>query len=135
MPAKSKKQRLIAKVSSTDSKARVLAVCVSVILTSGPRLPKSGACINVEAEVSYVRFGDLLEISELFNALCEKWPKFSGDYLYPVPSPYPGILPVELYQYMPHIPKWSGQYGALRREMLEFVRDEAFRLDLLATKE
>ena len=47
----------------------------------------------------------------------DNWDKFSGDYMYPVPSPDENMTPEEYYYYTPN--KWGGEYGKLRMDLLD----------------
>ena len=48
------------------------------------------------------------------------WPKFSGDMDFPIKDPYNEISAHKAYSYLP---KWTGEYGALRFELLDHVID------------
>jgi len=50
----------------------------------------------------------------------ECWDKFSGNWLYPVPSPDKEITPEDYY--IEHN-KWTGEYGKLRMELLDHLID------------
>ena len=48
------------------------------------------------------------------------WPKFSGDIDFPINDPNGIELAHNVYD---HLPKWTGEYGALRFELLDHVID------------
>ena len=48
------------------------------------------------------------------------WPKFSGDVCWPINDPF-GIETA--YNVYDQLPKWTGEYGALRFELLDHVID------------
>ncbi|ALY07230.1 hypothetical protein VmeM32_00244 [Vibrio phage vB_VmeM-32] len=52
------------------------------------------------------------------------WKHFSSDYSYPVPCPNNHLSPGEAYQ---ELEKYSGQYGALRLDLLEHIIVECER--------
>ena len=78
----------------------------------------SGTCARVSYFPADVVYKWLLE-------KFQKWPKFSGSLLYPVPSP---DWRAEDFSYRTanHTVMWSPfhPYGALRRELLQFLIDE-----------
>ena len=55
----------------------------------------------------------------LKQAFCT-WPKFSGDVQFPINDPYNEVSAPRAYDYLP---KWIGEYGALRFELLDHVID------------
>ena len=56
------------------------------------------------------------ELTVLFKA----WEKFSGIVLYPVPSISADLSPIDAYR---SNPRWTGEYGELRRELLQHCID------------
>ena len=48
------------------------------------------------------------------------WPKFSGDMNFPIKDPHEIE---EAYMVYDQLPKWIGEYGELRRELLDHVID------------
>lgn len=54
------------------------------------------------------------------RAVAKRWPKWSGDSVYPVPDSE--LLPDDAYQQYDE--KWQGEYGDLRRELLDFLIEE-----------
>jgi hypothetical protein len=61
-----------------------------------------------------------------FKALCVQWPKFSGDDVFPVPSPYPEDTAASVYLYGPSKNMWDPghPYGALRYELLDWCIEQ-----------
>lgn len=55
-----------------------------------------------------------LELTEAFT----HWPRFSGNKAYPVPH---SVLTPEKAYYSKKLPKWEGEYGEARKELLEFL--------------
>ena len=53
----------------------------------------------------------------LKQAFCT-WPKFSGDKDYPINDPYNEVSAHRAYGYLP---KWVGEYGELRWELLDHI--------------
>ena len=68
-----------------------------------------------------------------FREACKRWPKYSGNPVYPVPAP-PSFFKTDAARgwhhdraamvCYPDYSKWTGAYGALRFELLEFVIEE-----------
>lgn len=90
--------------------------------------PAIGICNNVTSEVHH-------HYDALLTELMESWPKFSGISNFPVPAPE-GFVPegtdfaeadlcVSAYY---GLPKWEGDYGALRMELLAYMIDECRRI-------
>jgi len=53
------------------------------------------------------------------------WPKFSGSRMFPVPSPIRSRTAEWAYE---NLPKYTGEYGALRKELSQFMSDYAIAL-------
>lgn len=66
------------------------------------------------------------EVYDLMTFYWEKWPKYSGIRLFPVPGPM-GEYALEAWG--DHIDKWSGPYGDLRKDLLNFLI-ESIKKDL-----
>ena len=85
-----------------------------------------GICVNVENYI-YEHFPQSHHIcvDEIIGVLARQWPKYSGCDTYPVPAP-------KKYQQKPdphcwafcYLPNWQGEYGDLRRELLDFLIEE-----------
>lgn len=59
----------------------------------------------------------LYELPHLFS----DWDKFSGDMFHPVPDPH-GLSPLDAFVNSDN--KWSGEYGKLRIDLLDFMIQE-----------
>ena len=90
-----------------------------------------GICGNIECKVDHamaVKFpeyeindDDLIMYSpRIFRRAFCTWPKFSGDAAWPINDPL-GIE--EAHNAYTKLPKWIGEYGALRFELLDHVID------------
>lgn len=55
--------------------------------------------------------------------VAESWQHYSGDYFYPVPSPYSDISPKRMFVRTVH--KWEGKYGTLRKDLAKYLADHA----------
>lgn len=76
-----------------------------------------GICTNVD---NHIHPNDSLAVDQLLKRLFVKWPKFSGDVVYPVPSPSAGESPKRAFE----MSRWVGPYGDLRRELLDFLIEQ-----------
>ena len=78
--------------------------------------PNVGICNIIECKASS-------NIYTVWVNTCDEavksWDKFSGNHLYPVPSPDKDKLPGECYLYVEN--KWDGEYGKLRMELLDHL--------------
>lgn len=68
-----------------------------------------------------------LRLQWQFEAIAKKWPHYTGNDRYPVPSPYETTA-IEEYQWRIQQgylysdgDMWSGRYGQLRKDLLAFV--------------
>lgn len=78
-----------------------------------------GICSNLRNKV----YGEGLDPYELWLIMQQAfytWPKFSGDINYPINDPYNEVSAHRVYD---QLPKWTGEYGALRFELLDHVID------------
>ena len=84
---------------------------------------KYGICINLsdkvnrqveESEESEERYDSWEILKQAFYT----WPKFSGDEAYPINDPKGIETPHNVY---PKLPKWVGEYGELRFELLDHI--------------
>jgi len=48
-----------------------------------------------------------------------RWPEYSGEPVYPVPSPVSGESPMSLYRFTDDV--WAGEYGAARLRLVDFL--------------
>lgn len=123
--------RPIIQVPLTASPGEILRACAELILEHGPYYP-AGICLNLAMEMSIWMQSDdasgpeakmlSIAVTDLFKHLSSDWPHFSGDHCFPVPWPDRSLEPQEAYD---RENKWEGEYGDLRRNLLEFVRDHA----------
>lgn len=70
----------------------------------------TGICWHINNEID-INF-DHSVLCDLFSS----WDKFSGEYNYPVPSPNSDMTPRSAFS---NLPKWKGEYGKLRKELLK----------------
>lgn len=123
--------RPIIQVPLTASPGEILKACADLILEHGPYDP-AGICLNLVMEMStWMQIKDASgfevrmlsrAVMDLFKHLSRVWPHFSGDHCFPVPWPGRSVNPQIAYD---RENKWEGEYGDLRRNLLEFVRDHA----------
>lgn len=78
-----------------------------------------------EDELAHIRTTSSLSINNLINITFkpyfEKWPKFSGEEEFPVPNPMGGC---PRHTYWNTSSMWTGEYGRLRIELLDFLISE-----------
>lgn len=74
-------------------------------------------------EDTYLSCKAYLPIVERFRVLCREWPKYSGKAFYPVPSPTIAHSPSTIFLSSDG-DMWEGEYGKLRRELLDFAISE-----------
>ena len=83
---------------------------------NGCKCEATDICSVVKHEAAY-------SVYSMWCATCEdafeSWDKFSGDRLYPVPSPDGSITPKDCYRYTSN--RWVGDYGKLRMELLNHL--------------
>ena len=86
-----------------------------------------GICGNMEYKVihavhvkfpGYVIEDDEMDLPRILKKAFYSWPKFSGDVGYPISDPYNEMLAQRAYHYLP---KWVGEYGELRFELLDHI--------------
>lgn len=86
-------------------------------LDCGEDLPdiKNGICINIK-RIYPIEYGEL-NICQQIADLSKNWDKYSGSYAYPVGGQK---------EYYTDLDKWdkTTKYGALRRELLDFLINE-----------
>ena len=86
----------------------------------------TGICFLLKKEISDLDDGIYNDIIDEFYNLVQKWPKYSGCIDYPVPSPYcdDDRSPEDIYWSNSYAETlWSGDYGNLRIELLDFMID------------
>ena len=90
-----------------------------------------GICGNIDHKVTdamTVKFPEYVEDDDedimvswrILKRAFYTWPKFSGDANYPIKDPYNRVSAPRVYD---QLPKWIGEYGALRFELLDHVID------------
>ena len=80
-----------------------------------------GICTNLSEEVnSQIGESEYYDSWEILKEAFYKWPKFSGDVNFPINDPYNKVSAHRAYD---DLPKWIGEYGALRFELLDHVID------------
>jgi hypothetical protein len=72
--------------------------------------------VNSQIEESEERY----ESHQILEQAFCTWPKFSGDANFPINDPYNRDPAYRAYNYLP---KWIGEYGALRFELLDHIID------------
>ena len=79
-----------------------------------------GICTNLSNKVnSQVEESERYDSHQILKQAFYTWPKFSGDVNYPINDPYNKVSAYRAYD----LPKWTGEYGALRFELLDHVID------------
>ena len=92
---------------------------------------RMGICGNISRKVSnamaveypeYVMDDDAIsaDSGRILKQAFRTWPKFSGDVDFPIDDPFGIETPDDAYT---RLPKWTGEYGALRFELLDHVID------------
>jgi hypothetical protein len=86
-------------------------------IENGTHIADTGICSNLE----YIdKYQD--DISRLVSYYSKSWEHFSGDGLYPVPSPDSSTTPHHAFFLHRHDDKmWTGAYGEYRRDLLEHL--------------
>ena len=85
-----------------------------------------GICTNLKNKVNdeveeLERYeSERYEAGQILKQAFYKWPKFSGDVQFPINDPYNEVSAHNAYA---KLPKWTGEYGALRFELLDHVID------------
>ena len=81
---------------------------------------KFGICMNMELKVDDQVPEECYESWRILKQAFYTWPKFSGDVQFPINDPCNEISANHAYVYLP---KWEGEYGELRWELLDHVID------------
>lgn len=71
---------------------------------------------NCNPAINYLSFED---VNDYVNLNCEGWKYFSGNHSFPIPSHIESLTPQELFWSME--PRWSGEYGKMRRDLLDYL--------------
>lgn len=83
----------------------------------------TGICGNADTLLSlWCNDDTIFNVYNLLEVFCQGWDKHSSDSLYPVPSPIEGVAPMDAYDDYDN--KWTGEYGQLRYELLDFLIEE-----------
>ena len=91
-----------------------------------------GICSNLINKVnSQVEESERYELEQILKQAFYTWPKFSGDVQFPINDPYNRVSAHRVYG---DLPKWIGEYGALRFELLDHVIDRLKREIKSATR-
>jgi hypothetical protein len=96
----------------------VIEWCNSVLLVGKPANMANGICSNLQV---YMEGACCVEFSmHDVLILCETFPEYSGDMLYPLD--WSGVMYKDR-----NLPKWSGEYGEKRLRLVEHIRDEVLK--------
>ena len=81
-----------------------------------------GICSNLSNKVinSQVEESERYDLWQILKQAFYTWPKFSGDVNFPINDPYNRVPAHRVYG---DLPRWTGEYGALRFELLDHVID------------
>ena len=79
-----------------------------------------GICTNLSDKVDnqVEESEERYDSGQILKQAFYTWPKFSGDVGYPINDPYNEVSAHRAYGYLP---KWVGEYGALRFELLDHI--------------
>ena len=85
-----------------------------------------GICANVEDYIYSEYKEDPSDVAKTIGEMAQKWPKWSGSLNYPVPVPEKLVKSNVHTSYWAFgfLPKWQGEYGQLRMELLDFLIEE-----------
>lgn len=79
--------------------------------------PNYGICANLEQLT-----GSYAKSYAWVPEQTHDWPEFSGDLMYPVPSPTPGVSPEKAYhEAATEKTVWTGPYGEARLRLLDYL--------------
>ncbi len=84
---------------------------------------RCGICGNIARKVTDAMNADdeiILSSWQILKRASIAWPKFSGDVDYPIKDPTEIETAYNVYT---KLPKWIGDYGALRFELLDHIID------------
>ena len=84
-----------------------------------------GSYLAICAAVEKLELDSFVSAADQLRPLFKRWPKYSGFDLYPVPSPDKTRTNLEMfYDALAKDALWQGEYGALRKELLDFLIEE-----------
>lgn len=91
------------------------------IKKNGPKNRGQGICLAVHQVINKKIDKDELDL--FLKELFQKWPKFSGDKGYPIPSPHEAYTACGFYNEASCTEMWCPDYpyAALRWELLDFM--------------
>ena len=108
----------------STTKQNILTAAIQ-IRDEGPILIDSGICCNLE-KILFPRIEEhgqtisVIGLENFLEATFKLWPKYSGEEVYPVPSPLEGKTARQMY-WSQGCDFWAGEYGQLRLELLDFL--------------
>ena len=98
-------------------------------ITIKKQIEKIKRANEVIQKTSYLKYGICYRYTGYAfiptSQLATLWPKFSGSRMFPVPSPIRSRTAEWAYE---NLPKYTGEYGALRKELSQFMSDYAIAL-------
>ena len=77
-----------------------------------------GICGNLSDKVYDEVPEECYDPRQILKQAFYTWPKFSGDVQFPINDPYNEVSAHNAYV---QLPKWEGEYGALRFELLDHI--------------
>lgn len=109
-------------VDAEDILQKQILLNALMAIKEKPALSQVGICPNIEYATLNVPGTNDYRISKFFKAIAKTWPKFSGDLGYPVPAPF-GVAKsgYQAYYSYSEDSMWEGDYGALRKELLNYA--------------
>ena len=98
-----------------------LMLDAAIDIKAGDFDKRYGICMNLSNKVnSQVEESEHYDSWQILKQAFYTWPKFSGDVQFPINDPYNEVSAYRAYD---QLPKWVGEYGALRFELLDHVID------------
>lgn len=88
------------------------------VIKDTPPAAALGICPNIDYATLYVENCDDYAVQMLFKGHAKSWPLYSGDCNYPVPATT-DISASAAYYRADNM--WKGEYGSLRKQLLDFV--------------
>lgn len=90
-----------------------------------PFEPHTGICPNIDYATMNIPGTIDMFIQTVFKDIAQSWPKYSGDQHYPVPATFSDETPRTAYAFAyTHEGMWGGEYGTLRKELLDYAISE-----------